>query len=59
MALAALDMSETNPWSRLPCSEFTNLIAMKDHLRKHLQCLRAPAKSLLNRSAKFNGKSVG
>ncbi|XP_067679384.1 cytosolic carboxypeptidase-like protein 5 isoform X2 [Haliotis asinina] len=40
VATAALDMTETNPWTRLTLSEHTSLHGVRDAVRKYLRGLR-------------------
>ena len=43
LAVAALDLAQANPWSRLPTSEFGCLAGVRDHLILKLQSRRAKA----------------
>jgi len=40
MAVAALDMTGINPWSRLTLSEYANLHTLRETLRRHLHGAR-------------------
>lgn len=37
MAVAVLDMNNTNPWTRLPLSEFTSLEGVKNWVRRFVK----------------------
>lgn len=37
MAVAVLDMNNTNPWTRLPLSEFTSLEGVKSWVRRFVK----------------------
>lgn len=37
MAVAVLDMNNSNPWSRLPLSEFTSLEGVKNWVRRFVK----------------------
>lgn len=41
MAVSALDITDTNPWSRLTLSEFSSVHALRDIMRRQLQASRA------------------
>ena len=41
LAVSALDLSQSNPWSRVTLSEHCHLSGVREWLRKYLHCQRA------------------
>ncbi len=58
MAIAALDVAEINPWSRITMSEYSSLHGVRDYLRRYLRGLRGLPKGMPNRANKANGKAA-
>ena len=50
MAIAGLDMTETNPWSRLTNSEHTSLHGLKEWVRRYIRGLRGLPRGMPNRA---------
>ena len=50
MAVAGLDMTETNPWSRLTNSEHTSLHGLKEWVRRYIRGLRGLPRGMPNRA---------
>ena len=50
LCVAALDMTETNPWSRLVLSEHNSLYGIRDSVRRYLRGLRGLPKGPVNRT---------
>ena len=44
MAISILDLTESNPWTRLTCSSCKNLKGVKDGIRKHIKQTEEQAK---------------
>ena len=44
LATSILDLTESNPWSRLTCSPFKNLKGVKDDIRRHIKQLEEQQK---------------
>ena len=50
LAVAALDLTETNPWSRLTLSEYVNLTGVREWVRRYLRGLNQLPRGLPNKS---------
>ena len=50
MAVAALDIHETNPWSRVVTSEYNSVHGVKEWVRKYVRGLRGLPRGMPNRA---------
>ncbi len=50
MAIAALDITETNPWSRIVHSEHNCLRNVREWVRKYVRSLRGLPRGLSNKT---------
>ena len=41
LATSVLDLTESNPWTRLTCSAFKNLRGVREWLRKYIRAAKA------------------
>ena len=57
MAVAALDMIECNPWSRLVLSEYSNVHGVRDWVRRYLRGLRGLPRGAVNRPQRAVAKA--
>jgi hypothetical protein len=50
MAISALDLSQTNPWSRVTLSEYVNIQGVREWVRRYLRSLNQLPRGLPNKS---------
>ncbi|KAI0232973.1 Cytosolic carboxypeptidase-like protein 5 [Lamellibrachia satsuma] len=58
MAIAGLDMTETNPWSRITLSEHCALHGLREWVRRYLRGLRGLPRGLPNRAIKAANRAA-
>ena len=60
MAVAALDMTDSNPWSRITLSEHSSIYAVREAVRRYLRGLRGQPRVARNNSLRtINNKNSG
>ncbi|KAI8787445.1 cytosolic carboxypeptidase-like protein 5 isoform X1 [Biomphalaria glabrata] len=57
MAVAALDMIDLNPWSRIVNSEHGNLFNVREAVRRYLRSLRGQPRAPRNVPSKYSGNN--
>ena len=58
MAIAALDLTESNPWSRLILSEYASIHGVRDWVRRYIRGLRGLPRGPINRTQRQLSKSM-